>query len=369
MITRFASGLAARIGALAVLFLLGSVAAAAAAPPTVVQVRVDRKLRCSASLIAPQYVLTARHCVGASPSRVRILAGSGALRVSKVATILSAPRANGRRPDLALVQLTSGSELKRARLGGDYSVPGGSRKVTARGWKSSARLKAAKGRLLRRSSACGRSAGRAKLLCARLPRAAVARRCKDAAGAGLFTRRKPTLIGVGTRSARGCRRKARVAFTPITSAVRTWVAEQTAAGGGTPTGEPTPGPTATPTPDPLASYPGTYQGDVSQDQLGNTRSYLTKVTIDRTGPAGQPAGTSGYGGDTSASGCGGVLELVNTDNGELTLLERLSYGQEFCIDGGTVRLLKVNGEDAVTYSWTKGPDDGRASGVLRRISG
>ena len=108
--------------------------------------------------MAPQYVLTARHCVRAGAlSRIRVVAGSGTLRVAQAAAVLPAPRVKGRRPDLALVQLTSRSALAPARLGGgsSYALPRARSQVVARGWRTERSARDARGSVLRRAAACG----------------------------------------------------------------------------------------------------------------------------------------------------------------------------------------------------------------------
>jgi hypothetical protein len=350
------------VGAMAL--LQGSTAYAADA--SVVQVRVDRALACSGTLVAPRFILTSSHCLRrknrpVATRRLAIVAGSGPLRVSKVAAVVRAPVIGNRRPDVALLQMTSSSGLKPAAISTRSRLRGGTA-LTTRGWTSSKRSRTVGGRVTARG--CGRRARGAGFICARWNRASRALRCADLSGFRLTTRPSGKVVGIGAGGGPRCGTARRAAFVNVArTAVRSWIETQTAPPPTTPTpGDPNPLPG-----NPSPSYLGAWSGSISQDNLQSGKEYLAKVTIDRTGTVGEVIGSSAYSDPTAAApGCGGTLQLLGGNRSGLALLERITYGQSACVDGGTIQLAKVAGRDALTYSWTKGSGDGRASGVLQR---
>jgi hypothetical protein len=269
-----------------------------------------------------------------------------------VATIVFAPKVGKHTPDLALLQLTSASTATPATLPASTTRARRGAKVRARGWRSANRRAVTRRGKVLRAAKCSSGARKTHALCAALKGKVPARRCKDAAGAALT--RNGVLVGVGAKGRRGCRKAPRATFTNLLrKGVQTWITTAT-----------TPPSTTQPTPTAPSFYVGTFSGTVSQDYEGQSKSYTAFVRIDKDGNVGEIVGGSEY--DTFS--CGGSLTLLSrTAEGGLALKETLAYGQPNCLDGGTVLLNQVAGQDAVTYSWTRGPADGRASGVLARV--
>lgn len=331
------------------LTLLALLLAPSSAGASTLQVRANGRVVCSGTLVSAQYVLTARHCVRRAGGRrirarwITVVARKGAVRLSRVASVRDAPRRGRRQPDLTLLQLTSRSTLEPTRTR-RVKGPMRSGRVRTIGWRDQRTLVTHTGRLIARRR-CGAFARRTRALCAALPARPPARNCRDAAGAGLLRGR--ALIGVGTRSRRGCAPRPRAAYTRLDRRAIAWIDSVL-------------DPRA-----PAGFFVGDFRGPILQDNEGQTREYPARISLGRDGPPGTVLGTSDY----PTLPCGGELTLrERLPGGGVVLREQLTYGTDRCIDGGTVTLTRVDGRDAITYSWTRAPADGRSSGVLARRS-
>jgi hypothetical protein len=345
------------VGALLWLSVAATRAAATASTrPPIVQVRVDGGLVCTATVVAPRFVLTAAHCArrGTStvaPARLTIVAPGRHVDLLRVAAVDAAPSLGGRSVDLALLQLTAGSTLQPARLPAAVtaSVRAG-KPAHVFGWASNTSAKRVRARLAP-ARRCG--SGLRGTLCVALERRAPSTRCADAGGAALTVRRagRPVVVGVGTLGRRGCGRDPALPFVDVRSAaIRNWAAGTIAQTVGAPAASP------------LAAFVGHWSGTIYEDSE-SPASYPADISVDRDGTVQEVLGSSRY----ALGACGGTLTFQGpAADGSVSFLEALTYGQSDCIAGGTVTLTLVAGQPAITYAWIKGPDDGRSSGVLQR---
>jgi hypothetical protein len=64
-------------------------------------------------------------------------------------------------------------------------------------------------------------------------------------------------------------------------------------------------------------------------------------------------------------GCGGNLDFIRTDGTSFWYRERLSYGKNKCIDGGTIQMRAHPLGDTTSWVWTWEGSGVSVRGVLR----
>lgn len=94
-------------------------------------------------------------------------------------------------------------------------------------------------------------------------------------------------------------------------------------------------------------------------QQNNNSSWTIELEISKTIAVGDLDAVISY----PSLNCGGIWKFISQTNTSYIFEEELHYGQDVCIDGGTVT-ISLNSDDSLNYLYESGADT--ASSTLKR---